>query len=100
MRESCKEWQEYFDRPELMRSREYQAFAILTMCRALYALNHGEFVSKLEAARWAEQYLEPEWAPLIRSALAWRQAWRDEQVDHDATLPDTLRFVRFALSQC
>lgn len=72
------------------------SFETACMCRALYALECGEFVSKPEAAFWAEKHLDPEWAPLIRRALAWRH---DEQVD-DAALPETLRFLRFALNHC
>jgi hypothetical protein len=36
---------------------------------------------------------------LIRQALAWREAWRDENVDHAATLPETRQFVYFMLEQ-
>ena len=35
----------------------------------------GERVSKRQAALWAQEEL-PEWSGLIRSALAWREAWR------------------------
>ena len=54
----------------------------------------GEHVSKRWAALWAQQEL-PQWSGLIESALAWREAWREEQVDHDATYSQTLRFVNF-----
>jgi hypothetical protein len=96
VRQSCKEWSAYLDAPEVMRTRTYQAFTILTMCRALYALDRGEFVSKPAAARWAEEHLGPEWTALIRRALASRH---DERAD-DAALPETLRFLRFALGRC
>ena len=49
------------------------AYAILTMCRGLYTLEHGELVSKAQAAAWAERRL-PQWSELIRSARAWRQS--------------------------
>jgi hypothetical protein len=49
------------------------AYAILTMCRGWYTLCVGDDASKVEAAAWAQREL-PEWAPLIRSALDWRQA--------------------------
>jgi hypothetical protein len=82
-----------------MHNRKSQAYAILTMCRALYTLKYGEQVSKKQAAVWAEKEF-PEWASLIEQALVWREVWRDEDVDHDATFPDTLRFVRFAIREC
>lgn len=81
------------------RLRGQQAYAILTLCRACYAVKNGEFASKKQAAAWAEREW-PEWSSLIRQALAWRAASRDVDVDHDATLPQTRRFVHFAVSQC
>jgi hypothetical protein len=82
-----------------MQNRKSQAYAILTMCRALYTLKYDEQVSKKQAALWAKQEF-PEWASLIEQALGWREASRDEDVDHDATFADTLRFVRFAIRKC
>lgn len=99
MQEIIKEWREWIKYTELIHRREYQAFAILTMCRALYTCRHGKFVSKKQAAIWAEQELT-EWSSLIQDALVWRNAWRDENIDHDVTLPETLRFVYFALDLC
>src|SRR6266487_2752111 len=96
IRAHIKAWDEWIHD---MHNRKTQAYAILTMCRALYTLKYGKQVSKKQAALWAEKEF-PEWASLIENALLWRQAWRDEDVDHDATFPDTLRFVHFAISQC
>lgn len=79
------------------RSRKYQAYIILTMCRALHVHRTGKQASKRQAALWAQEAL-PEWSGLIRSALAWRQAWREENVDPSATRAETLRFVNFAHS--
>lgn len=81
------------------RTRGFQAYAILTMCRIYYTLQTGDFVSKKQAALWTAQAL-PEWSSLIQNALAWREAWRDENVDHEATLPETLRFVHTILDLC
>ena len=78
------------------RTRGFQAYAILTMCRIYYTLQIGDFVSKKQAALWTARAL-PEWSVLISNALVWREAWRDEQVDHEATLPETLRFVHAIL---
>lgn len=82
-------WKERMQQPH---SRPSQAYAILTMCRALYAITYGEQVSKKRAALWTQQEL-PEWSELIRNALKWRENWRDEDVDHDATFAETKRFV-------
>jgi hypothetical protein len=80
------------------RTRPSQAYAILTMCRALYTCTHDTQVSKRKAAEWAAQEL-PQWAGLIKGALLWRAAWRDDTVDHAATFPETLRFVQFMIAQ-
>jgi predicted nucleotidyltransferase len=81
-----------------MHNRKSQAYAILTLCRALYTYKNGEQVSKKQAAVWAEKEF-PEWSKLIQNALLWREAWCDENIDHNATFPETLRFVHFAISQ-
>jgi len=96
IRVHAKAWDEWIHD---MHNRKSQAYAILTMCRTLYTLKYGEQVSKKQAALWAEKEF-PEWASIIESALLWREAWRDENVDHDATFQETMRFVSFAISQC
>lgn len=62
-----------------------QAYAILTLCRALYTLQNEEQISKPAAARWAMDFL-PEYADVIRSALVWRAerdgALRDPHVTY------------------
>lgn len=82
-----------------MHDRPSQAYAILTMCRALYTLRNGVQVSKKQAALWAEQEF-PEWDWLIQNAILWREAWRDEDVDHEETFEDTLGFVGFMIREC
>jgi predicted nucleotidyltransferase len=74
--------------------RKNQAYTILTMCRALHVHRTGKQASKREAALWAQEEL-PEWSGLIQSALAWRQAWREEDIDHATTHSETTRFVNF-----
>src|SRR5438105_7327825 len=79
--------------PEWLRTRHYQAFAILTMCRALYTLERGEVVSKPVAAAWAREALGTRWAPLIERALAWRPDHRSDDV------AETLRFIRYTIKR-
>lgn len=70
-----------------------QAYAVLTMCRGLYTCVHGEQVSKLRAAAWAQKQF-PEWAGLIREAITWRQhQWHVPQADGTATIPTVRRFI-------
>jgi hypothetical protein len=77
-----------------LRPRNYQAFAVLTMCRDLYVLDRGVLVSKPEAATWARRRVGPPWAPLIERALGWRA---DVRVD-DRHLPETMGFVAHAVT--
>ena len=75
-----------------------QAYAILTMCRALYTCAHGEQLSKIQAAAWAKQAY-PQWAALIDRALLWRRSWRELDMNVSAPLDDTRQFVNFTINQ-
>ena len=90
VQEHAKKWTEYIKDTE--HARKKQAYAILTMCRALYAYKNGDQVSKKRAALWVQKQL-PEWSSLIQNALLWREEYRNEQVDHEATYPETVKFV-------
>lgn len=72
----------------------YQAYAVLTMCRALYTARYKTIVSKPAAARWAQKALDAPWAMLIERALAWRPG---NQLD---SLNETLAFIRYTLQTC
>ena len=76
------------------RERKGQAYVILAMCRALYTHRNGESTSKKQAAVWAQEEM-PQWSRLIQSALEWREAWREENVDHTTTYAEAVRFVNF-----
>ncbi len=89
-------WARQLDSPDWLRRRDYQAFAILTMCRSLYTLERGAIASKPAAAAWAREALEPPWPALIERALAWRY---DPRAD-DASMGETLGFVRYTIARC
>jgi len=86
-------WAPMLEDPARLRSREYQAYAVLSMCRAVYTLEHGAIVSKGAAARWAQKALDPRWAPVIERALAWP---RGEQRDE---IEGTLELIRLAVQK-
>ena len=48
-------WTPPFANPERFNTAEYQAYAVLTMCRALYLLDYGEVAAKADAAAWAQR---------------------------------------------
>jgi hypothetical protein len=87
-------WQPQLEYPGRFLRRAYQAYAVLTMCRALCLFATGEVVTKPEAAAWAQRgpYLWA-WRPLIRSAIAYPGgAQRDQR-------QATLDFIRFTLDE-
>ncbi|MDP9370813.1 MAG: DUF4111 domain-containing protein [Chloroflexota bacterium] len=89
-------WLPKMQDPAWVHDREYQAFAVLTMCRALYTLHEGTVVSKPVAADWAQVALGERWVGLIQRALRWRPD--DPSVDMD----DTLALIGYAIkcSEC
>ncbi len=85
-------WQSRLDDPAWLRPRDHQAFAVLTLCRALYTLQQGMVGSKPQAAAWAQE-MYPGWKPVIERALIWR--FQPEKDD----LTATIAFLRDALMQ-
>jgi hypothetical protein len=86
-------WQPQLANPFRIKDREYQAYAVFTMCRMLYILTKGKIVSKPFAAQWAKQNLDNRWSGLIDRALNW------EQNDGVNDLEDTLNFIRYTLQR-
>jgi hypothetical protein len=78
---------------------EYQAYAVLTMCRALYTLQYGAVVSKTAAARWAQETLEERWHGLIERALAWRRGVPLGGEGAVLCMDETLGFIRCVLDR-
>ena len=66
-------WLPMFQDTSRLKSDEYQAYAILTMCRILFTLKHGAIVSKPKAAAWARKKFNGQWVELIEKALSWRE---------------------------
>lgn len=56
-----------------LENYEYQAYAVLTMCRILYMFENGTIVSKKEAAEWVEKRLCIRWSKLIEQASLWKK---------------------------
>jgi hypothetical protein len=94
VREHLAGWVEWSREMDLRRAA--QAYVVLTMCRALYALAHGDQVSKVASAAWAAEKF-PEWADLIRKAVAWRAAGDDSPPD-DAEMTEVRQFVEFTVA--
>ncbi len=86
-------WTPPFPSPDRFENAEYQVYAVLTMCRSLYVLEHGRIVSKPEAAKWALKTESEPWARLIGAAAAWRPG-----VEYNR-LNKTVEFILFTLGK-
>ncbi|HTX92162.1 MAG TPA: aminoglycoside adenylyltransferase domain-containing protein [Anaerolineales bacterium] len=85
-------WSPPLPSPERFESAEYQVYAVLTMCRSLYLLEHGAIASKPAAARWAEANLEGPWPGLVEAARLWRPVETfQRRKEMDAFIQFTLR---------
>ena len=73
---------------------EVHAFAILTMCRSLCALERGKVVSKPVAAKWAQQTLGGKWPGVIERALAVQKG--DENFDLS---DEALELIRYTMER-
>jgi hypothetical protein len=85
-------WAERGSSDEFLRPREYQVFAVQTMCRALHTLACGEISSKPVAARWAIANLPEPWPAVVGRALAWPHG---DQADG---LDETRALIRYVLA--
>lgn len=74
------------------RGSEYHAYAILTMCRTLHALEHGTIVSKPEAAKWAQQEFDSRWNQAIEQAIAMQNGQGEFELFDEAVA--YIRFVK------
>jgi predicted nucleotidyltransferase len=82
-------WTPMLEKPDFLENGGVQAFAVLTMCRTLYTLEHGGIASKPVSARWAIAALDGRWRDLIERSLV---------MEHDSPtdiLQDTLDFIGF-----
>lgn len=88
-------WRRRIEDPDWPRAGMYAAFAVLTLCRALYTLQHGAFCSKPVAAAWAKEKY-PAWTPMI----AWAEAHRaDHEETTSAEFAEAIAWLREAFAE-
>jgi hypothetical protein len=88
-----KWWRPLLDDPGWLEASQNQPFAILTMCRTLYTLEHGAVASKPVAAQWGQQAMGEQWTALIEWALAWPPDTESNQ------LAATLGLIQYTLKR-
>jgi hypothetical protein len=86
-------WAPMLSDPSRLQSREYQAYATLTMCRALYTIQYGTVATKTVAALRAQETVGERWTALIERALAWPHGAQSD------SLNETLDFIRYTLER-
>jgi predicted nucleotidyltransferase len=77
-----------------LRQKSGHGFVILTICRLLFSLETGLVTSKPDAARWAQDTLDPRWSTLIQGALVYQH---EQGEISDLELEETLDFLNQAL---
>lgn len=87
----------FLTNPGLMATRGYQSYVVLSMCRILYTLEHGDIISKKAAARWASETLEERWQPLIESA--WVGRHRSNMPPYEEDVLGTLAMIRYVMGE-
>ena len=85
-------WFPMLNDPSWLRDHDdhYRAFAVITMCRVLHALETGTIVSKPKAIQFAQTKLDTRWQGLIDKAVA---VSNHEKLD--VPLSETLDFIQF-----
>ncbi len=92
-------WSPMLRDPARLHSSEYRAYAVLTMCRALYTLQHGTVAPKPVAARWAQEELGERWRATIERALAWPHGAQSDDVDEIDEMDETLGLIRYTIER-
>jgi predicted nucleotidyltransferase len=89
-------WFPMLDDPSWLRDHDnaYRAFAVITMCRVLHALEHGTVVSKPKAVQWARAKVGDNWKMLIDKSVV-----VSNHEEQDILLDETLDFIRFIKDQ-
>jgi len=97
--EILQNWIKHFlDDPGQLKSRGYQSYTVLTLCRILYTYEHADVISKPAAVEWAKRTLGNQWIGLIE------RAWAGRQTPTLSAQPDdihgTLDFIRYTMESC
>jgi predicted nucleotidyltransferase len=87
-------WFPMLEDPTWLREHgsEYHAYAILTMCRALYTLENGTIVSKQTASRWVQGKLGESWSQVIEQAIHAQK----HGSEHSDLFNNALQLIRIA----
>ena len=92
-------WRERVSDFNEQSTRGATAYAVFTMCRAMYAARYGRQASKNDAISWAKKEF-PQWTLLLESAQDWRKRqWEAKKETIGSELPKVIEFINFATDQ-
>jgi hypothetical protein len=92
-------WRDRIDDFDQKTTTGSAAYAIYTMCRAMYAARYGRQVSKNYAISWGKKEY-PQWISLLVLAEDWRnRQWSPKKEIVGSEFPKVIEFVKFAISQ-
>jgi len=84
------DWEPVLSESSRLKDDEYQAYAVLTMCRYLYSFSHNEMVSKKVAAKWIQERFN-EWKNLVEVALSWTSGKQFNRLN------EVMDFIKFTI---
>jgi hypothetical protein len=89
-------WEPMLNNPAWLDERgpEYKVYAVVSMCRVLYTLEHKEIASKPVSARWALTQVDEAQKAQIEDALSWNYG-----VEWNHTLEEALDLIRVAVER-
>lgn len=86
-------WIPWIHNADFFNGVGYQPYVVLTMCRALYTLEHGTGASKRRSAEWVLAKSDKRWTKLIKQAMAWHYG------DPPGDIGQTQEFMRYILKE-
>jgi predicted nucleotidyltransferase len=90
---------ERLERIEISKhSRPFQAYLIMTVCRAFYTVETGAQASKKQAADYVKKKF-PQFSNIIENAFKWREKHRGKNVNPEAIFPATKEFIIYIIQR-
>lgn len=83
-------WQPFLVESSRLKDDEYQAYAVLTMCRCLFLFANNEMASKPTAVAWIKEKF-PKWKELVEVASNWRAGQSFDKLE------DVKDFIKFTI---
>lgn len=84
------DWQPFLVESSRLKDDEYQAYAVLTMCRCLFLFANNEMASKPTAVAWIKEKF-PEWTELVEIASSWKAGQSFDKLE------DVKDFIKFTI---